>query len=108
MEKHVNDIFIFPLSNEWIRQWIVVKRQCVRVKEDLEENSSGTLVKQENVFPREQYLPINQKLDEDASSLLSKEEKFECKICIKRCHLYTRKKTVFELFWEISHNQMLV
>ena len=98
MEKHVSDIFIFLLTNEWIRQWIVVNGQCVPVKEELEENSSGTLVKQENDFPREQYLPINQKLDEDASSLLSKKENFECKICVKRCHLYTRKKRYLSYF----------
>ena len=38
MEKHVSDIFIFLLTNEWIRQWIVVKGQCVPVKQELEEN----------------------------------------------------------------------
>ena len=35
MEKHVNDIFIFLLICEWIRQLIVIKGQCVPVKEEL-------------------------------------------------------------------------
>ena len=56
------------------RQWIVVKGQCVPVKEELEENSSSTLVKQENVFLRRHCLPIKQELDENASSILFKQE----------------------------------
>ena len=56
------------------RQWIVVKGQCVPVKEELEENSSSTLVKQENVSLRGLCGPIKQELDENASSILSRQE----------------------------------
>ena len=56
------------------RQWIVVKGQCVPVKEELEENNSSTLVKQESVILRGQCHPTKQELDENASSILLKQE----------------------------------
>ena len=56
------------------RQWIVVQGQCVPVKEELEENSSNTLVKQEEFVLRGQCLPIKQELDESASSFLFNQE----------------------------------
>ena len=93
-----------PLFSE-PRQWIVVKGQCVPVKEELEENSSSTLVKQENVVLRglqchpiikvvnentssvvyekknldvnEMCVPIKQELEEKASSILVKQENLD-------------------------------
>ena len=56
------------------RQWIVVKGQCVPIKEELEENSSSTLVKEENVFLIGQCLPIKQELDENTSNISFKQE----------------------------------
>ena len=56
------------------RQWIVVKGQCVPVKEELEEISSSTLVKQENVFLSGQCLLIKQELDNNSSSISFKQE----------------------------------
>ena len=56
------------------RQWIVVKGQCIPLKQELEEKAGSILVKQENDVVKVQCLPLKQELEENANSILVKQE----------------------------------
>ena len=57
-----------------LRQWIVVEGQCVPIKQELAENASGILVKQEHFVDKRQSSPIFDKLEENSSSIFVRKE----------------------------------
>ena len=57
-----------PQSSE-PRQWIVVERQCVPIKQELEENASSILLQQENLVVKGLCVPIKQDLEGNATSI---------------------------------------
>ena len=56
------------------RQWIVIKGQCIPLKQELEENASSVLVKQENHVVERQCLQIKEESEEKACSIFVKQE----------------------------------
>ena len=59
-----------------LRQWIVVEGQCVPIKQELAENASGILVKQEHLVGKRQssQILVIDKLEENTSSIFVKQE----------------------------------
>ena len=63
---------IEPLLSE-PRQWIVIEGQCVPIKQEVGQNASSILEKQDHLVVRGQHFPIKQDLDDkNASSMKGK------------------------------------
>ena len=62
-----------PQSSE-PRQWVVISGQCLPIKQEMEENTSKVIVKQE----KGECVPMTQELEGKASSVIVEQEVGPC------------------------------